>query len=1314
MALTLGLLSACGQDVGLIDRTQPGLLHKSALDGEWFMRRTVVDAPYDMGATFIGEQDEVRRIRWEMVENHLIAWRVNPHIENTPDAAPEAVFALEGHVDVIREYNASTGEQTNVLIEDSADRVWYERDYIRVDWSQNLVTNFNFWVEQLDQDPVAYFVENGSNDDRVLVGVRDSDGWWVDEQDTMAIRDMAQIEYLDVVTRVFIKPEEVGFEDWWGDITYEPACWYYGNFDCAPGVVTIRNSFLRVEAALSNYEPLDYPDNQLVRDGEGAPVRVRWTEAGDRERIDTTEAGGGRGQGRGTPGGASPTNPWEDGDSATVRLPFFDKFGYFRTERHGYDGYYGEVESNRIFLINRWNLWTESFDGDGQPIPYAQREVKPVVYYLSPGFPAELRDTAMGVAATWNEAFRDTISSLTGSEAPAVVFELRDNTRQVDEASGEVLRRGEVNGDLRYSHLWWVKEPTRVGLLGYGPSASDPLTGEIFASDAYVYGEAVSGYAAHGRDIIELVNGKIDPEEFALGANIQTYLHKLAGGGSAAGTQGKEAYQAFAQKHATQGHSKGGANAKGEQAQRGPKPTMATAKTKKGIEKLLRPAGWGDARLQQVAGTGLEDLLMGDPAIVGLKGMGLVDPSTPVSALPAGLRGRVSPTNWASPAHHRIALARFRSFAERNMMMATFFDDAVAGLALSLKDTPSDDIIATLNAHIFRSTAEHEVGHTLGLRHNFEGSSDALNYHDTYWQLRGAEPTPFAPLTQVEKDGRIREYQYSSIMDYGSRFNTDIQGLGKYDVAAIKFGYGQLVETFLEPPYEPLTTIWEAADGTYYQDFGLEEALRKFRHWTSIPWMWDSLDGIKDRVDVPFTREAAVLMGDPTGATSLEAQLSGDAPWLYEEVPYRFCSDEYTFGTPTCNAFDSGADAWEIVTDTIDRYRNYYWFNNFKRDRVFFDEWDYMDSAWWNTFIFVKNMHDHWVIGQWYDADVWDWGTQWDPEFTWVEELPWAEAIDGGLEFSAAARESFTFLQEVIATPAPGAYWYDPDEDYWWAMDTAPAPLCGDVWAYEVPDEYCADYNLGLGPARHFESIYDTESGYYFYERLKWIGSFYDKVLALETLTSPDTYFLGVDTSATSDQWAISMYGSFKNEVQTLFTGIAADAYADYGGTFDESGDFVAPNPFDEYGDFGPLMAQQGPVDPSTSFTVQLYALWFGMSWLNVNYDNTFNDLAQIWLKGSGEGFEPADTDPALRVEFANPFNNRTYVTLRSADPSLRGAGEAMLDEAQRWLDAYELPLDDPVEDAWKPDYYKWRVTNMVENIEVVRGMYDLYGYLWF
>ncbi|MEO1271025.1 MAG: hypothetical protein AAFX99_23290, partial [Myxococcota bacterium] len=37
--------------------------------------------------------------------------------------------------------------------------------------------------------------------------------------------------------------------------------------------------------------------------------------------------------------------------------------------------------------------------------------------------------------------------------------------------------------------------------------------------------------------------------------------------------------------------------------------------------------------------------------------------------------------------------------------------------------------------------------------------------------------------------GGMREYQYSSIMDYGLQFNTDIQGLGRYDEAAIIYAY---------------------------------------------------------------------------------------------------------------------------------------------------------------------------------------------------------------------------------------------------------------------------------------------------------------------------------------------------------------------------------------------------------------------------------------------------------------------------------------------------------------------------------------------
>ena len=182
------LLASCAQEVGLIDRTQPGLLHKSNFTGDWFMRRTVIDVPYDADYTFVGEQDEVDRIRWDLQEHQLIAFRVTPKVEGAPDSAPVAVFAVEAHVDVMRQYNAATGEQSNVLVENTTDRVWFDRQWVRVDWSKNLVTNFAFFSQYLDQEPVAYTIEERGDEDRILLGRMDAEGtaswtrsscWWI-------------------------------------------------------------------------------------------------------------------------------------------------------------------------------------------------------------------------------------------------------------------------------------------------------------------------------------------------------------------------------------------------------------------------------------------------------------------------------------------------------------------------------------------------------------------------------------------------------------------------------------------------------------------------------------------------------------------------------------------------------------------------------------------------------------------------------------------------------------------------------------------------------------------------------------------------------------------------------------------------------------------------------------------------------------------------------------------------------------------------------------------------------------------------------
>jgi hypothetical protein len=61
---------------------------------------------------------------------------------------------------VVREYNALTGEETNVISENTMDRPWYERDFIRVNWSRNLVASFAFLDDQVAQSPMDYFVQD--------------------------------------------------------------------------------------------------------------------------------------------------------------------------------------------------------------------------------------------------------------------------------------------------------------------------------------------------------------------------------------------------------------------------------------------------------------------------------------------------------------------------------------------------------------------------------------------------------------------------------------------------------------------------------------------------------------------------------------------------------------------------------------------------------------------------------------------------------------------------------------------------------------------------------------------------------------------------------------------------------------------------------------------------------------------------------------------------------------------------------------------------------------------------------------------------
>lgn len=1224
IALSALLATACAQQVGDIDRTQPNLIDKSLFEGEWYYQRTVVDVPSGNGFTFVGASDfaGLSIVSFDLQEDVLLVRRHLELIDGADDLSAAgseyegevlAAFPVQ-HFDVQRQYNAQTGEETNVIVENSSDRPWYERDFVRVSWESDLVHDLRFDFNRVMVEPLSFYPQ---------------DEGALEEHPEDAPHFEDDGSYFDLTVRMFARAGTVHIEEY-GEV---PSCWLFGQefAECGAGEYAVRHSFLRRDET-RQYVPEPY---------KGAET---------------------------------------------------DLFGFFTADRMTYDPREGIREQNKTRYIVRHNIWVDWYDAESctappaggaaldegwvyvdtatvcREIPVAQRTLRPVVYHVNADFPDDLKPIAQNVADQWNSVFDDVVT--------AMGYPLAEGERTFVLCANNPIREGDSPfcgepgdsprlGDVRYSFMAYVPKYMQYGLLGLGPSNNDPVTGEIFSGMGYVYHH--NNLAAY--DTARMIQLLAEPEgspaftEFIDGVDLSEWADEVTGRAQAAPrTFGLEDADYMASSIAN-----GWMTQYWEGARRELTPQDLERIDELGFLAWAQPylremhdlgllsgeARGSRGRLEQLAGSYIEDLLLTDEVLATGGRMPGQTVSTDVDR--DGVPDHVERASVVRGGFGQAALDRDRIRQElaaaNNMYLPEMADDALLGLARDFRDTNAsfDEIYQSVRTSIYTAVLAHEVGHSLGLMHNFGGSDDVFNYHDEYWHIRDdgrVGPRTEDPITDAEIDASIYNYAYSSVMDYAGRYTVDGLGIGKYDRAALLFGYGGLVEVYRDSGGVPTNELeaWHSNDGdiiTGGGSFGLRTI-----HYTDF-WrrMGDLMFDPSNRMLVPVD----AFDGDFASVT-VDGQ-------TYDRVPYIYCSHNSSDLSDHCLTRDSGADSMERMKNILDDLNTWYILRNFPRGRIGVNTFNYVDRYYGRVYYRMKNWNNLYglyaaLLAQFFTpAQLQDFLTDSDEGFgvkTW------------------GVQNAFNYLIQTLMMPDVGQY------------DSARLQADGTRLSTSA-NSFFAPIQLDITDARYYSTNWSfgggdgRDCGYMWYECLHHVGFYLDKIMAIEALTDSSTNFVARSTPVDIREWEVSYYNTFPEQIARISQAIMSQDFSFVGPRY-EGGELVFPN----YA--GPLdQAARGPIDPFATFTIQLYWQVLGQARFPNNYDRSFVQESRIFELG---GDAPAVAADRL-VTFTDAETGLSYGALRYTDRQTAGA--AMVQRA-RCLDAI-ANFDGDVEAA---EYNPW------------------------